>query len=394
MRAFNNLLALSSCYDIDLLIFHFGWRKPPAPHPEIIKICSNIFINVPHPISDYQYLFNSIRQRILLKIFRSLKFRTTDAYPWLTPHREGNLQHYFRGKHFHTIHIFRLMMYPVFEVISKVLSYGHLQIDLDDIDSEKLTQIAKLYLENSNYPLAKLLERSAVAHQKLERTILPTAEQVFVCSQQDRVKIKTLYGCLQVTVLPNVYPEIGGNEREPDAGKFRFLFVGALDSEPNADAIRYFCNHILPFLRKEATLDFELQIIGYGKLSGKTQKIIAQQPEIKLLGEVDDVGPFYLATDVAIAPVRAGSGTRMKILEAFAWQVPVVSTSKGIEGLEATHDAHALIADSPLDFARQCTRLMTDPSLRDKLVRNAKYLVQTKYSPVRLTEILCAEKQT
>ena len=108
-----------------------------------------------------------------------------------------------------------------------------------------------------------------------------------------------------------------------------------------------------------------------------------------LLGSVDEVGPYYQEADAAIVPLRAGGGTRVKILEAFALQVTVVSTSKGIEGLEVIHGQHVLIADTPLAFAEQCAKLMADPSLRGNLAQNAKSLVASKYSTKRLAEILC-----
>jgi len=163
-----------------------------------------------------------------------------------------------------------------------------------------------------------------------------------------------------------------------------------LGYEPNADAILYFCEEILPQLQEMTTFQFELRIIGdWRRLPGKTRKTIAQLPEIVMLGNVEDVGPYYQQADAVIVPLRAGSGTRVKILEAFAWQVPVVSTAKGIEGLEAMHGQHALIADTPEDFARQCIKLIENPSLREYLTQNAKTLVESKYSPDRLTEILC-----
>jgi glycosyltransferase involved in cell wall biosynthesis len=142
-----------------------------------------------------------------------------------------------------------------------------------------------------------------------------------------------------------------------------------------------------------ATSRFELQIIGEGRLiPRKLSKRLARIPEIVLHRKVDNVVPYYQQADAAIVPLRAGAGTRLKILEAFAWQVPVVSTSIGIEGLEATHGQHALIADTPPDFARQCARLMAEPSLRDNLVKNGLSLVKSKYSPARLTDILCLKE--
>ena len=272
-----------------------------------------------------------------------------------------------------------------------LVSHERLQLDLDDIESDIWSQITKLHQLNGNTAGGlRTVTHLAAAYQQLEERVLPTVARIFVCSAHDRAKLKALYQCQQVTVLPNVYPLPEKNEHKPGAGKFRLLFVGSLGYEPNADAILYFCDRILPLLRKVAASQFELQIIGAGRLISKqARKKLAQHPEIMLTVQVDNVAPFYQQADAVIVPLRAGAGTRVKILEAFAWQVPVVSTSKGVEGLEVKHGQHALIADTPADFARQCVQLMADPSLRDKLVQNGKSLVQSKYSPAQLIKILC-----
>jgi glycosyltransferase involved in cell wall biosynthesis len=83
---------------------------------------------------------------------------------------------------------------------------------------------------------------------------------------------------------------------------------------------------------------------------------------------------------VSVAPIRLGGGTRLKILEAMALSTPVVTTSKGVEGLEVQHNVHVLIADSPEAFAEQIIRLSKDNGLRQRLVENAYQLVCEKYN--------------
>jgi len=393
MRAFNTLLALSSCFAIDLLVFSMGLRKILPPQPEVNRICSSIVINVSNPVLDYRYWLQRIWQKASDRTFGSYRRQAMPICPGLTTHRQKKLQEDFGGKHYHTVHAFRIAVYPVFEAICNVLSYDRLQLDLDDIESDKFSQIMEMQKANGDIAQAEMTGRLAAAYQKLEESVLPTVEQIFVCSSQDRTKLKTLHHCRKVTVLPNVYPVPEKTKRITGTEKYRLLFVGRLGYEPNADAILYFCDQILPLLRRKAPSRFELRIIGDGSLLPRqTRKKLAQLPEIVMLGKVDDVGPYYQQADAAVVPLRAGGGTRLKILEAFAWQIPVVSTAKGIEGLEVIHGQHALIADTPLDFAHQCAKLMADPSLWNNLVDNARSLVSAKYSPKRLPEILCAEE--
>jgi glycosyltransferase involved in cell wall biosynthesis len=85
-------------------------------------------------------------------------------------------------------------------------------------------------------------------------------------------------------------------------------------------------------------------------------------------GEVPDVTPYLAAADVLVAPIRVGGGTRIKILEAFAHRLPVVTTPVGAEGLDIVHGVHALVAEPTDAIADACVRLLRDPALATRLV--------------------------
>ncbi len=104
----------------------------------------------------------------------------------------------------------------------------------------------------------------------------------------------------------------------------RLLFVGTLGYFPNADAARFLCRDIVPALRRLSGHAIVVDLAGAGDTTGLRD--IAQMPEVTLLGYVEDLAPLYAAADIAVAPLRAGGGTRIKILEAFAHGVPVVAT--------------------------------------------------------------------
>ena len=96
--------------------------------------------------------------------------------------------------------------------------------------------------------------------------------------------------------------------------------------------------------------------------------------------DVTDISICYHATNAVVIPLRAGGGTRIKLLEAFAHRRPVVSTMIGAEGLHVTHGEHLLIADSAADIARECLRLMTDCKLASALVARAFDFVTAHHS--------------
>jgi glycosyltransferase involved in cell wall biosynthesis len=100
---------------------------------------------------------------------------------------------------------------------------------------------------------------------------------------------------------------------------------------------------------------------------------------VTLTGFVDDVRPLIAAAGVSVVPLRVGGGTRLKILEAMALRTPVVTTSKGAEGLDVQPGEHLLIADTPEAFAAASLRLLQEPGLRQRLADNAYRLVAEKY---------------
>jgi glycosyltransferase involved in cell wall biosynthesis len=130
----------------------------------------------------------------------------------------------------------------------------------------------------------------------------------------------------------------------------------------------------------------QLQVIG--ALPGnKWIKQFENYPEIQFRGWISDLSPEYEAADLFIAPIRGGGGTRIKILEAFIHGVPVVSTSKGAEGLDVENGIHLIIEDDARLFAEACIHLMTDNRFADKISRQALDLVVLKYSPEIINQV-------
>ena len=108
-------------------------------------------------------------------------------------------------------------------------------------------------------------------------------------------------------------------------------------------------------------------------------KKLSDDPNISLVGYVDDIRPLIASSWISLAPIFSGGGTRLKILEAFGLRTPVIATSKGAEGLEVQHEKHLLIADTAETFAQETIRLLNDDELRSELTSNAYQLVKEKY---------------
>ncbi len=171
--------------------------------------------------------------------------------------------------------------------------------------------------------------------------------------------------------LDHFYPR-SDIEAEPNT----LVYSGSLSYFPNRDAVERFLNDILPQVWHEAP---EAKFRVLGALAGFDPEPWQNEKRVDFSGLLRDVRPHLWSSWMSVVPLRFGAGTRLKIIESMALGTPVVSTSKGAEGLEVTHGENILIADDPRDFAEQTVRLLRDRGLRDRLARNGRRLVEAKY---------------
>jgi polysaccharide biosynthesis protein PslH len=165
------------------------------------------------------------------------------------------------------------------------------------------------------------------------------------------------------------------------------LFVGTMAYRPNRDGILYFCREILPLIRRHRP---QVRLVVVGDAPPPELKEMAERERILVTGRVQDVRPYYHAARLSIVPLRAGGGTRLKILESMALGRPVVSTSVGCEGLEVVDREHIMIADTPAEFAERVIVLLTDNHMAGSLSRRARHVVQDKYDWPTMGERLLA----
>lgn len=153
------------------------------------------------------------------------------------------------------------------------------------------------------------------------------------------------------------------------------LFIGHMGYGPCVDAAQYLVTEILPLIRRSVP-DAEVWLVGTDPSAAVTD---LQSNGVHVTGRVSDVRPYYERCAVAAVPLRAGGGTRLKILEAMAFNRPVVSTTIGSEGLDAIDAEHLLIADSPATFADQVVRALQDRPLSERLAATARDFVVARY---------------
>jgi polysaccharide biosynthesis protein PslH len=160
----------------------------------------------------------------------------------------------------------------------------------------------------------------------------------------------------------------------PIAG--RLLYNGALSYGPNRDAVYWFVEEILPKVRESVP---EAQLIVTGRVPDDCREL-AQNPGVCLTGYLDDIRTALAEASVCVVPLRAGGGTRLKILEAWAAGVPVVSTPIGAAGLAGSeNNRELLIAEDASDFAESVVGLLTDSARRESLASAARTLASSDY---------------
>ncbi|MCB0196055.1 MAG: glycosyltransferase, partial [Anaerolineae bacterium] len=160
-------------------------------------------------------------------------------------------------------------------------------------------------------------------------------------------------------------------ERKPNGR--RITFLGGLHWPPNAQGALWFAEHVFPKIQAQVP-DAVLTAIGKNPPAGLTG------PGIETTGYVVDPMPYLAETAVFIVPLHAGGGMRVKILDAWSWGLPIVSTTIGAEGIDVTSGSDILIADTADDFAQAVINVLDDPSLAQRLSHNGRQTVLKKYN--------------
>jgi glycosyltransferase involved in cell wall biosynthesis len=224
-----------------------------------------------------------------------------------------------------------------------------LVLDLHNVESA----LASTHADATRGLSSIALRRFAESYRRLEERWLQAFDMVLVTSEDDARRIEHP----NIVVYPNALPEI---PRPWIAETDSIVFSGNLEYHPNVEAIRWFRSEVWPALRGTC----EWRLIGKNP---EAVEAMLEDEKICVVGPVHDAIAAIAEAKVCIVPLRSGSGTRFKILEAWAAGRPVVSTTLGAEGLGAVPGEHLLIADDPAAFIGAIQRLFADSALRREL---------------------------
>lgn len=246
-------------------------------------------------------------------------------------------------------------------------------LDMHDILSEH----ERRYSETLRKPVDRAL--GWIEWRKMQRLEHKAAHRSALCttvSDEDKQKLLQLIPDVPVMVVPNGV-DLTYFEPRPSASKTpTVVFTGSMNYGPNVDAVLWFYHEILPVIRRKLD-NIRFIIVGYEP--PPHVGALEQDRQVTVTGYVQDVRPYIAEGSVVVVPLRHGSGTRLKILEAWAMGKAVVSTRLGAEGLPAHDGENILLAETPTQFAQAVLRLLGDTDLRERLGQAGHTLVKCSY---------------
>jgi glycosyltransferase involved in cell wall biosynthesis len=243
-------------------------------------------------------------------------------------------------------------------------------LDLHNVESALHERCA----ESERAPTSFAHRLFASASLELEREWLPRYDTVLAPSESDAERVRGIAPSAHVAIYPNAIPDAA---ERPRAEENAIAFSGNLEYHPNVGAVRYFSREIWPGIRRRWP-DLVWRLIG--KNPESVVRYVYGDPRIQITGRVPDAIAELTRVKAVVVPLLAGSGTRFKILEAWAAGTAVVSTPLGAEGLPAVDGGNLLLAETTAQWVEAVSRLLSCPSLARTLAHNGRNALEAGFT--------------
>ncbi len=388
IRSASQILALSELFEVSLAVIATGMSEEAVwagIAPEVRAACASIVVATANPLIDRALArAGSPQGRVLVEGLSPLPLGYARVFP-LLPAIADKVAAAHPGRRFDVVQCFRGVTARMLGLLCKRgVSWGRSVLDLDDYESFAKARYVRQFAANIGRQYTAVRRLEAWKLRRLEDRFVPAFDEAYVCSTADQEMLRARFPAVRWTVVPNVVP------RPPPAARvraavFTFLFVGSLDYSPNREAALFFTREVLPILRPAAPAPFRAVIAG--RSPDAAIRRLAELDGVEVVPDPPTLAPHYAGADAAIVPVRSGAGTRIKILEAFSFGVPVVSTVLGAEGLELAGGTDLLFGDTAEEFAAACLDLMGDPVLRERLAERGLAVFEERFGPDRLRTV-------
>ena len=316
------------------------------------------------------------------KVFRGLAgpMPVTVLNCW-SARSESQLARALESEAFDTVQIAGTQLMAYVSTVQNSPTHPAIVVDWHNIESELMWRFTE-YSRNWTKKLAA--KRTARLIERAEDALLDSCALHTVTSERERQKLLARCPKANIAVIPNgvdtsfyTVSNLSGAECKNgnEERKRVVLFVGSMDYHANIDAVLWFSRAVWPEIAREYP-DVEFTIVGRNPVP---QIRALESGRVRVTGTVSDVRPFYENAAVAIAPIRTASGTRLKILEAMAAGVPVISTGLGVEGLDVEDGIHYLRADDGREMVAAIERILSSDQAGKGLAVSARALVSARY---------------
>ena len=245
-------------------------------------------------------------------------------------------------------------------------------IDFTDVDSDKWLQ----YAEHVKSPLSIIYRLESKKLKKYEISLAPLYDCCTVISEAEERLFRSYSKRFVLCTVPN------GVDLEYFQAKMKvpaeptLIFMGVMDYYANVDGVLYFHDQILPHIRRVIP---KVKFIILGGNPTRAIRRLGRSKNVSITGYVQDVRSFLSQATACVVPLRIARGVQNKVLEAMAIGLPVVATSRAVEGIDAHPGKNIIVADDPMEFAAKTVELLSDDQLQRRISQNARQLVEDKY---------------
>jgi glycosyltransferase involved in cell wall biosynthesis len=331
----------------------------------IENLCENVDIFVvPHGNSRLRYLFS-----LILNIFSPLPY---SAYKNYFDDVKIKIKQYMSNYKIDLIHVDILPLALYRQDVDNVpnILVNH------NVESLRLYRWMKV---EKNLFIKLYLYHQYLKLYRFEKQMCPKFERCIVVSEEDQKILEKMCNKKNFEILPNgVDIEYFNPQNNIRMIENSLVWVGGMWHPYNIDAVNYFLDDIFPIIKTEIP-EVKVSFIG-GHPTSKLMKYSENHPNIKVVGYVEDVRQYMQEASVFIAPIRSGSGTKIKVLNALAMECAVVTTTVGAEGINVKPDIDIMIANTDREFAQKTVFLLRHPQEAKIMGRNGRKVIEKYYS--------------
>lgn len=362
LRSYNLLKLLSNNNKIFFLGFVKNKRELEYKH-ELKKFCATVDLLL-IPVGKWRWrLFLSL----FLNLFSPLPF-TVQKY--VRTEASQRIRQILKENRIDLVHVDLLHMGTYYKDIRQIPKI----LDNHNVESLRMLRWAKIE-KNAFMKLYLYLQYFKLYH--FEKNICSKFDKCTVVSDFDKEELMKMSPKASFVTIPNGVDIEYFKPQNGESEAHSLVWTGGLRDVNNRNAVHYFLHEILPLIQTKIP-DVKVSIVG-GAPTPELLKQAQENPNIKAVGYVEDVRPYMQRAMVFIAPLKSGSGTKLKVLNALSLGNAVVTTSIGAEGIKVINNENIIIADDPQEFADKTVYLLENPEIARKMGEKARRVVEKYY---------------